>query len=158
MPSNPVDLEQREGRVHRYKGHAIRKNIASAFSQLNKGNEIIDLSILQRDPWIRLFVLAETNRAPGEGDLVPYWLYPIEGGDRIERYVPAHKLSRDFLKLTNLRRSLAVYRMVFGQPRQEDLIQFLLEHYDEETVKLAVKELRMDLSPRVGDARDLVVL
>ena len=28
LPANPVDLEQREGRVHRYKGHAIRKNIA----------------------------------------------------------------------------------------------------------------------------------
>ncbi len=28
LPANPVDLEQREGRVHRYKGHAIRKNVA----------------------------------------------------------------------------------------------------------------------------------
>ena len=28
LPQNPVDLEQREGRVHRYHGHAIRKNIA----------------------------------------------------------------------------------------------------------------------------------
>ncbi len=28
LPSNPVDLEQHEGRVHRYKGHAIRKNLA----------------------------------------------------------------------------------------------------------------------------------
>lgn len=28
LPSNPIDLEQREGRVHRYKGHAVRKNIA----------------------------------------------------------------------------------------------------------------------------------
>ena len=27
LPGNPVDLEQREGRVHRYKGHAIRKNV-----------------------------------------------------------------------------------------------------------------------------------
>src|SRR6266852_3860834 len=27
LPTNPVDLEQREGRVHRYKGHAIRKTI-----------------------------------------------------------------------------------------------------------------------------------
>jgi hypothetical protein len=27
LPGNPVDLEQREGRVHRYKGHAIRFNI-----------------------------------------------------------------------------------------------------------------------------------
>ena len=28
LPGNPVDLEQREGRVHRYKGHAVRRNIA----------------------------------------------------------------------------------------------------------------------------------
>lgn len=27
LPSNPVDLEQREGRVHRYKGYAIRKTL-----------------------------------------------------------------------------------------------------------------------------------
>jgi superfamily II DNA or RNA helicase len=24
LPSNPVDLEQREGRIHRYTGHAVR--------------------------------------------------------------------------------------------------------------------------------------
>ena len=29
LPSNPVDLEQREGRIHRYKGHAVRKNVAA---------------------------------------------------------------------------------------------------------------------------------
>src|SRR5256885_17202199 len=33
LPANPVDLEQREGRVHRYKGHAIRKNVADANRQ-----------------------------------------------------------------------------------------------------------------------------
>lgn len=31
LPANPVDLEQREGRVHRYKGHAVRKNIAEKY-------------------------------------------------------------------------------------------------------------------------------
>ncbi|MBI1873441.1 MAG: hypothetical protein HYS05_06060 [Acidobacteria bacterium] len=31
LPSNPVDLEQREGRVHRYKGHAVRKNAARLY-------------------------------------------------------------------------------------------------------------------------------
>ena len=30
LPGNPVDFEQREGRVDRYKGHAIRKNVAAA--------------------------------------------------------------------------------------------------------------------------------
>src|SRR3954449_6642208 len=28
LPGNPVDLEQREGRVHRFKGHAVRLNVA----------------------------------------------------------------------------------------------------------------------------------
>ena len=27
LPANPVDFEQREGRVNRYKGHAVRKNV-----------------------------------------------------------------------------------------------------------------------------------
>ncbi|MEA3503140.1 MAG: helicase-related protein, partial [Actinomycetota bacterium] len=31
LPANPVDLEQREGRIHRYKGHAVRKNVALAY-------------------------------------------------------------------------------------------------------------------------------
>ncbi|MCK5795376.1 MAG: hypothetical protein KAH12_11755, partial [Anaerolineales bacterium] len=31
LPTNPVDLEQREGRVHRYKCHAVRKNVAKAY-------------------------------------------------------------------------------------------------------------------------------
>lgn len=31
LPSNPVDLEQREGRIHRYKGHMIRRNVANVF-------------------------------------------------------------------------------------------------------------------------------
>jgi hypothetical protein len=31
LPSNPVDMEQREGRVHRYKGHAVRRNITQSF-------------------------------------------------------------------------------------------------------------------------------
>src|SRR5699024_86330 len=33
LPANPVDLEQREGRVHRYKGHAVRKNVADEYSE-----------------------------------------------------------------------------------------------------------------------------
>ena len=35
LPSNPVDMEQREGRINRYKCLAIRRNIAKFF-----GNEI----------------------------------------------------------------------------------------------------------------------
>ena len=43
LPSSPVDLEQREGRIHRYKGHAVRKNVADAFGAdalLNEGADV----------------------------------------------------------------------------------------------------------------------
>ena len=30
LPGNPVDLEQREGRIHRYKGHAVRRNVGAS--------------------------------------------------------------------------------------------------------------------------------
>ena len=50
-----------------------------------------------------------------------------------------------------LRRSLAVYRMVFGQSRQEDLIRFLLTEIPEADLKEIIAELRVDLRPpKVG--------
>ena len=50
LPSNPVDLEQREGRVNRYKGHAVRKNLASKYATEA-------LSRMQSDAWETLFAL-----------------------------------------------------------------------------------------------------
>jgi hypothetical protein len=74
-------------------------------------------------------------------------LYPLPEGATIERHVPALPLSRDLDRLAALRRSLAVYRMVFDQPRQEDLLEYLLGHLPKERVKQILDELRVDLSP-----------
>jgi hypothetical protein len=145
LPSNPVDLEQREGRVHRYKGHAVRKNVANAHE--SRFWERLSSDSREKTPWEILFQEALDNRGQDENDLVPFWLYPLQNGAKIERHVIAHVLSRDFHKLSALRRSLAVYRMVFGQPRQEDLVQFLLTHLDDQAVQHAVDELRINLSP-----------
>ena len=87
LPSNPVDLEQREGRVDRYKGHAVRKNVAA-----KHGAEV--LSDGSKDVWHALFEAARSQSADG-GGLVPYWLFPLEDGAYIERHVPALPLSRD---------------------------------------------------------------
>ena len=141
LPSNPVDLEQREGRVHRYKGHAVRKNLA-----LHCGD--IALLVLCADPWEKLFSLAQSSRELQYTDLVPYWIYP-HGDARIERYVPALPLSRDLDHLDALRRSLAVYRMVFGQNRQEDLVIFLEGHLPKSEILAVAEQLRIDLSPPV---------
>ncbi|HEY5961598.1 MAG TPA: helicase-related protein [Polyangiaceae bacterium] len=122
LPSNPVDLEQREGRVHRYKGHAVRRNLARHFG----------LSTLRHhwsgegDPWERLFELASSERPEGANELVPYWIFETEGGVRVERRVPMLALSRETAQLDKLKRELAVYRLAFGQPRQEDLLAYLV--------------------------------
>ena len=139
LPSNPVDLEQREGRIHRYKGHAVRKNVAA-----EHGATV--LSGGSKDVWGALFEAALEQASNGDG-LVPYWLFPLPDGARIERHVPALPLSRDANQLRALKRSLAVYRMVFGQPRQDDLMAFLLEHCEREKLLEIEPLLRIDLSP-----------
>jgi hypothetical protein len=138
LPSNPVDLEQREGRVHRYKGHAVRKNLADSYAQ-----EALQSS--DSDPWDTLFSIGRRNRSATETDIVPYWVFP--GNSKIERHVPALPFSREVDNLHNLRRSLAIYRMVFGQTRQEDLIAYLLAELPESERESIVRELQMDLSP-----------
>jgi hypothetical protein len=140
LPANPVDLEQREGRVHRYKGHAIRKNVAAA-------NAEAVFKYLPRDPWEAMFEAARASRDRGIGDLVPYWVYPIAGGAQIERYVPMLPLSREVEKLDQLKRSLAVYRLAFGQPRQDDLAAYLANLSEPKRLEIA-RELRIDLSPK----------
>lgn len=143
LPTNPVDLEQREGRVHRYKGHAVRRNLASQYPFSNTVNVMGS----DTDIWATLFKLAKTDRSPHISDLVPYWVYPLGDGAKIERHVPALPLSRDHAQLGELRRSLAVYRMVFGQNRQEDLLAYLTTQLRPEQLERAMNEARVDLSP-----------
>lgn len=121
LPSNPVDLEQREGRVHRYKGHAVRRNVAAAF-----GMKLRRQARLPHDPWAWLFAAAKAAN-PGTLDLIPYWLF--EGETKIERIVPALPYSRELEQFQALKRALSIYRLAFGQPRQDDLLAFLSEDH-----------------------------
>lgn len=118
LPGNPVDLEQREGRVHRYKGHAIRRNIAHCHSDaaLSEGYD---------DPWAAMFDAAVAAEPPDSDGLSPFWLH--DGPAKIERYVPAMPLSRESRQYLRLQRTLGAYRSVMGQPRQEDLIKLMGE-------------------------------
>ncbi|HEY1778066.1 MAG TPA: helicase-related protein [Solirubrobacteraceae bacterium] len=140
LPSNPVDLEQREGRIHRFKNHAVRRNVAQTY-----GDELM----LEpgTDPWESLFARAAAERAPGVTDLVPYWLFPIALGARIERHVPTLPLSRDRARIDDLRRSLTVYRLAFGHARQEDLVAYLVDRFGAAESQRLAGELAIDLSP-----------
>ena len=77
-------MEQREGRIHRYKNHAVRKNVAAT-------QRAIGLAAAS-DPWSAMFDAATEQRAPHANDLVPSWIY-TNGDARIERYVPDCRLA-----------------------------------------------------------------
>ena len=138
LPGNPVDLEQREGRVHRYKGHAVRKNVALAHKET---------ALLQWRPgddlWRIIFHLANEEARKGrDSDLIPYWIAP--GRYKVQRHVPLLPYSREVEAFKRLKRQLAAYRVVFGQPRQEELMT-LLDHSRIDTRQLA--EWTIDLRP-----------
>ena len=147
LPGNPVDMEQREGRIHRYRGHAIRKNIARHYSFAGRTTE-------KGDSWDAMFDQAKAEHRDRGRGLVPDWNYPVEGGARVERHVPALPFSRDIQKYENLRKSLAAYRMVFGQARQEDLVAYLLQHIGRDRIEGLSKRLSIDLTPDVISSND----
>lgn len=149
LPSNPVDLEQREGRIHRYKGHVIRRNVAHAFPP-----GTVDVQPLE-DPWAKLFWAAREASA-GFNELVPYWVFECEGGAKVVRHVPALPLSREVGNLESLHRTLGAYRMVFGQPRQEDLVTYLRGQLEQGLELSDLLRYRIELAPgerseKVGD-------
>jgi hypothetical protein len=119
LPANAIDIEQREGRIHRYKGHAIRQILASKYREELAPEKHANL-------WELVFQLAEQRERVGNScDLIPFWYCEPDGELRIERYVPIYALSREASKYQELLEILALYRLTFGQPRQEELIAAL---------------------------------
>ena len=115
LPSNPVDFEQREGRVNRFAGHAVRKNVAAAhWSDVLASEDAC--------AWRAAFDAATTseNRL---GEFSPWWVYP--GPARIHRVIAHYPLSRDIARYERLRSALTLYRLTLGQPRQEDMVDML---------------------------------
>ena len=142
LPENPVDLEQREGRVHRYKGHAIRLNLAEAQADVVRG-----CGPAPSDPWKRMFDAARAQTAQ-DTDLVPYWVY--EGSVKVERRVPMLPFSREMKRLEWLKRSLTIYRLAFGQPRQDDLLDYLRTLLGQDIAIGGLLDLQIRLDPRAG--------
>lgn len=131
-PANPVDFEQREGRVHRFGGHAVRRNVAAA-------HRADALQAPDVDPWKAAYDAADAA-TKDQGDFVPYWV--CDGEAKIERYVYPYALSLDGPRYERLKRDLAMYRLAFGQPRQEDLLKLLDRRSDDEIGQADVIDLR----------------
>jgi len=143
MPSNPVDLEQREGRINRYKCLAVRRNIAHLFSEHFDWNEMFKNA---EKTWKEQFAECQYSQ------MVPYWCLPREVIQEhyednvlewIERIVPMYPLSSDQQRYQHLIDVLSLYRLTMGQPRQEELLEMLDDNLDKEDIR----QLIFNLSP-----------
>ena len=141
LPSNPQDLEQREGRINRYKCLAIRRNIAKLYPDIYN--------------WDELFRTANENVRSEFGarycGMVPNWCLPAEwvNSNRekiewIERIVPQYPMSSDVDRYRHLIDVLSLYRLTMGQPRQEELLDMLASQH---LTQNQIDELLFNLSP-----------
>jgi hypothetical protein len=128
---NPVDLEQREGRIQRYGGLAVRRKIAERLA-----HRIYAEPQAGRSPWSRLGEYAK--ELEDDSGLSPWW--NVEGAD-IERYVFDVPSSEQRKKLAWLHEQRLLYRLALGQPDQEDLLEVLVRKLgidEEEASKAAI--------------------
>ena len=82
------------------------------------------------------------------GGMVPFWLPPQdhECSRKIERIIPFYPLSREHLFIDDLLKMQAVYRMVIGQPHQDELLSLLRNLSDEDREK--IMRYTLSLAPK----------
>lgn len=143
LPSSPVDLEQREGRVQRYLNHAVRLNIAATHSEEVRLAPETDQGTAVWPALISAAERATDARGASANGLRPHWIYEGSAAQpaHIEAVIPLPPLSREERRAEILSRQAALYRLAFGQPRQTDLIALLakMDLKPEEREKLFIQ-------------------
>ena len=145
LPRNPIDLEQREGRINRFKCLAIRQSIAQMFENKRDFN---------KELWSELWEAAnnkaiEDSKREGykKSDLIPYWCLGKDQKIKIERIVPMYPISKDKTAYVRLIKILSLYRLTMGQARQEELLDYIFTEITDEEERANLKELFINLSP-----------
>jgi hypothetical protein len=146
LPASPVDLEQRDGRINRYGGLAIRKALARGHA-----DRAAPISV-EGSPWLALTrALEETC----EG-MAPWW---GTAGAVIRQTVFLPPLAKQEGELDRLLASLSHYRLALGQSDPEQLLRALhrrIEGADTKEARAALlawlREARIDLAPVLKNA------
>lgn len=123
LPSSPIDLEQREGRINRYNGLIVRQNVAKWVAEQFKDLE--DFYNSGVNIWTTLFKIINDNYNDQEKysrGLFPHWIFPSSTGDKLRRHIPIQTMSDDKQRFNRLIEYLAYYRLALGQARQDDFI------------------------------------
>ena len=132
LPGNPVDLEQREGRIDRYAGLSTRRAIAA------KGVDYKCGAVIARSPWEMLAEQVEQIHRDDPVGLAPWW---IVEGTRIKRIVFDVPLSEARARFEDLRQQRLLYRLTLGQPNQADLVKALHDRVSQEEIIAATINL-----------------
>lgn len=132
LPSNPVDLEQREGRINRFDCLSIRRSIARDHPLSAVASVVPE----RRNLWARVFELLRlfpSGTQRFKHGLYPHWIYQParEDGQILTRHLAFYTRSRDAIRYRDLKDALSLYRLVLGQPRQQDIIESLLKMFPE---------------------------
>ena len=161
LPSNPVDLEQREGRINRYDGFSIRRNIAG---DLPLADVLPEEAGSLGNIWSLIFgMLTRGNPqdAKFKHGLFPHWIYQAKhatNGNRtnlaerpiIRRHLLFYRSSKDHKRYADLKDALYLYRLVFGQPRQQDILEKVFAHRPSERpedLNQSLAKYMINLSP-----------
>lgn len=147
LSSNPLDFEQREGRIQRYAGLSVRRRLAAVLC-----DEVLRTpSLADGSPWRRLQGYAE--RYVDESGLCPWWVFD---GAEISRHVFERPFGRDIARFAHLREQRLMYRLALGQPNQEDFIDVLSS--GSEAIRMLLRTLVLDLSAMGVRQRSVVGL
>ena len=124
LPWNPVDLEQREGRVNRYDSMVVRENIAKdiVLSDITaRGNTENLWDLVFNDISTRMNLEDQLKQG-----IAPHWIYFSKKETEnhgICRHVASYVISKEFAFYETLTKYLALYRLALGQPQQEEFMK-----------------------------------
>jgi hypothetical protein len=125
LPSNPVDFEQREGRLNRYNSLTVRDAVISLGP--NKSDLSADGALLWRDAFAKANEYCHYNDRYNLG-LSPNWICtPLNGNSpsHFIRHILDLPHSSDRERYHRLMDRLRLYRLALGQPNPDSYLRDL---------------------------------
>ena len=149
LPTSPLALEQREGRIDRYLSLGVRTSIAklNASVQTDSQGPILP-SIPGIDPWALLLDAAKRTDSHQKILLAPFWHFGNE--QPIKAIAMNIPFSNEATAWDRLKEEASWYRLVLGQPQPGDLLARLSN--SSEANRQAIMGVKLDLSPQARTA------
>ncbi len=97
-------------------------------------------------PRMQMFDAAHNEKQEGDSDLIPYWCFGKDQEIKIERLPACYPFSRDESTYERLSKILSLYRLTLGQPRQEELLEYVFREFGNNDRDI-LKNLFINLSP-----------